>query len=473
MLNRSCRLLIGSALVVPFATSAWAQQIQIDESQLEGKSQACRSLAELVQDRSEPITGVSKQDIVTAINEDNKENCRDYRNTLRTADADTDEDRATDREKLTEQVDVSREATIQGEAEVAVPEPDVDVQVPGPNVRVKKQQPQVDISQEPMEIELEQRKPQVSVEIPDIVVHVDIPAPRLYVLRSDPEVQISNPDPEVEVSQGEPKITVTQRDPRLDVDLDLADDEDARQARDNRQDADATDGDMATRDRAGRDGQRVASDSEATQNEPDVNIVDADGEARTNYDGGGEPTLSYDQAEPRVTVEMPKQPTVEVEQTGEAKIVVETQEERDQRRQQRAADADDETRNDRAAISDRNRDRRMAAADEDDQSPRTGVRTMTVGDLMDMEVVTSDGEDLGEPEGFIERNGETHLVLGSGGFLGLGEKEVPVRMSKVNVRDDQLVVSTMSEEDVEAANDFEYDDSRELPDDHQVKLTSK
>jgi len=260
----------------------------------------------------------------------------------------------------------------------------------------------------------------------------------------------------------------TDPDPRLDVDLDLTDDETARDTDQDRrasnEDAqDATDADMATRDRAGGDPERVASGTEAEQSEPQVNIVDAEGKAKTSYDGGGEPTLSYDRAKPQVSVEMPKEPTVEVEQSGDPKVIVETPEEREKRRQQQDAAADDQR-------TGEDRNRRMAAADDDDETPATGMQTMTVGELMDMEVVTSNGEDLGAPEGFIEMNGETHLVLGSGGFLGMGEKEVPVRMSKVKVRDEELVVATMTEEDIEAANDFEYDESRELPDDHQVKL---
>ncbi|MBW3096676.1 PRC-barrel domain-containing protein [Pseudohoeflea coraliihabitans] len=484
------QLLISTAFVLPFTMSASAQTIEINPEQLEGKSAECRELGQLIMDRQEPVDTVSAEAVVAALNEDRAQECSTLQEQI--ADAgnadmraeDSEEVRAEDSEKLSEEVDVSETVTVEGEAEVTVPEPNVDVQVPAPNVRVTKQQPQVDITQEGLEVELEQQQPNVSVEIPEIIVRVDIPAPRVYVLRSEPQVQVSDPDPQIEVTQGEPQITVTQGDPQLNVDIDL--DEQADGAEGTQQNAMADDGT-----------QRVEGDTQLVQSEPQVEIVGTDNQPSYSYESG-EPRISYQRVEPKVSVMMSEKPSIEIQQSGEAEIILETAEEREQRRQQMQQQGQEQPQQDASATgqlapdegteaeqpadqaadqaaSDMNSTEEPAeemASDtaSSDQPQATSAQTMTVDQLMDMTVVTAGGEDLGEPEGFIKINGETHLVVGSGGFLGIGEKEVPVPMTNVNLRGDQLVITTLTEDQIEAADDFDYDDDLELPDEEQIEV---
>ena len=89
-----------------------------------------------------------------------------------------------------------------------------------------------------------------------------------------------------------------------------------------------------------------------------------------------------------------------------------------------------------------------------------------------VDVVTADGENLGNPEAVIDENGQQYLLLSSGGFLDIGDKIVPVPMANVSVVEDQLVLGQMTEEDVERARDFEYNEEAALGDDRPVMLSN-
>ena len=441
-------LLLSTVLTAPFVMTAHAQGIQINEEALVGMSDACLELAELVQNRQEPIEAAQTQEIVDAINEDRAEVCVTLREdiVMATEAGETTEET----ERLSEEVNLSEEATIEGEAVVSVPEPEVDVQVPAPNVRVTEQHPQIDITQDPAQIELTQAEPQITVEIPEIIVRVDIPAPQVYVLRQDPQVRVTSADPQVEVTQGEPRISVRQADPELDIDLGV----DAGEAP-------TEETPIAEAGQQSEGLEEVGGDVSVAGTEPQVEIVQAEGQPQMTYETG-EPALSYESAEPRISVLMAEQPQIEVQQSGEATVILETPEEREQRRQQQQANASQQDAGQQVAQSDQ-------AGAQGQTSAGSGA-VMTVGEIMDMEVVTADGEELGAPEALIDVNGETNLVVEDGGFLGLGANSVPVRLSRVTIRDGQIVLENMTEDDIEAASNFQYDENVRLPEDQRIQV---
>lgn len=444
-------VLLGTVLSAPFAVTAGAQQIQINDSALTGLTEECQQLAQLVKDRDPSMIDTPREDIVDAINTDTAADCTAIRTEFETVlrDVQNGEDSARvteeDSERVTEEVDLSEEATIEGEAVVTVPEPEVDVRTPAPRVRVTEQQPRVAITDQSAQIELEQERPRIAVEIPEIIVSVDIPAPKLYVLQQEPQVEYSEDDPQVEVMQGEPQIRVSQADPELNVDLDV----------------EAGEGDEAMAEAEARDtaegGQpeQVSGDVDVAENEPQVEIVQAEGGPELTYNAG-EPNLSFEQLEPAISVTMAEQPTIRVQQSGEATVVVETEQQRQERRQQQQAAAE----------------RPEGQAQETAQAEAEGGATMPVSDLMVMEVVTADGAELGAPAAFVELQGRTHLVVENGGFLGIGGKEVPVPMQRVSIDGDQLLLDEMTEQEIEAANNFTYDENRRLADDQQIRLGS-
>lgn len=440
-------LLLSTAITLPLGGLSMAQSpIDINEDALAEKSQECQMLATAYKDASDPSV-ISRDDVVTAVNDDLTEECATLEDRL-TAQAQISEDSTeasdTETENVSERVDLSQEATIQGEAEVTVPDPNVDVQVPAPTVNVTKQQPQVSVTGQAADIQVNQKRPTVTVEIPEIIVRVDNPAPDVYILNPNPDVSVSTADPQVDVEQGDPQVEVTQADPELNVDLGVDAGGDPEQA-------------QATTDPSGTDGsqmQNVEGDTAVSQDEPTVEIVQAEGEPQVNVDQS-EPKVSFEGAEPQVSVTIAKQPTVEIQQSGQPNVVIETPQERQQRLEEQQASQE------------------QGEPAQQNAEAETAGSKMAVRDLMNMEVVTVDGEDLGNPEAFVELEGEPNLILSSGGFLGLGVKEVPVRMSRVTLEGDRLVVESMTEDDVEAASDFEYDSNVVLADDEVIQLSQQ
>ncbi len=451
MKNVTRTLMLGTALSFPLAGFVNAQTLEnMSEEDLRGKSAECRSLVEVMQSGDLPAL-IPVSDLTAAVEEDSTEDCvmltRTISDERERLGATTAEDSATaeveDSETVTEELDLSEDATIEGQARVTVPEPDVDVQVPAPNVTVMKQLPRVTVNETPLDIQIAQKQPNVEVEIPEIIVRVDIPAPDVYILSSDPEVSVSTADPQVQVEQGEPTVSVTQRDPELNVDLGV--DPEGTAQTDTAQNAvDAeTDGDA----------NNVAGNTEVARTEPQVAIQQAEGEPNVTVEGG-DPAVSYEKSEPKISVVMANQPTVDVQQGGEPNVVIETAQEREQRLSTQNQPATEQ-----------------AAVQEDVQEQQNqNVVTATVDELTNMDVLTSDGENLGQPSGIIERDGQTVLVLSSGGFLGLGAKEVPVPMDRVTVQDGALVVETMSEEEVEEASGFNFDDEQRLEGDRTIEV---
>ena len=112
--NHYLRLLMGTALVTPFALSAWAQTGQIDQSTLPEKSAECRTLAETVETREQPLADDARTRVVAAVNNDRTEECvtlsRQLQANATNQNADQDTDQAS--EQLSEQVDLSKQVEI-------------------------------------------------------------------------------------------------------------------------------------------------------------------------------------------------------------------------------------------------------------------------------------------------------------------------------------------------------------------------
>lgn len=438
-------LLIGTSVLSINAASA--QTITIDQSALESRTDECRALGELVMERDATLEAVETETVVDAINQDSPEQCATLRQQIADANPmEQDEDQARASGEATETVNLSEEATIEGEAVVSVPEPNVDVELDPPKVRVTEGQPNVDITQGAPEIELRQERAQIDVEIPEIIVRVQIPAPTIYMLQENPRVSISDPDPQVEVSQAEPRVTVTQGEPELKVDLGVEEGE-----------TDTNETEMASaREQDGSEDEIRTQEEVEGSGEPEVEIVRAEGDPQITYQSS-EPSLSYEGSEPEIRVAMANRPTIELSQSGEPRVVVESAEERQQRRDTEAAENTQQ--------QDENAEQPQDTADAEQ-----GAGMMTVADLMEREVRGADGESLGYPEAVIEMNGQPNIIVADGGFLGLGETEVPVPLSRVSMQDGYLLLQQMTEEEIEDASDFEYDANLELPGDHQLNL---
>lgn len=93
----------------------------------------------------------------------------------------------------------------------------------------------------------------------------------------------------------------------------------------------------------------------------------------------------------------------------------------------------------------------------------TDSAAISVDDMMGKTVRGSDGESLGSVEDIIidPQSGEARqLVLSSGGFLGIGAKQIAVDLASANLssQDDALVLPNMTQADVEAMPEFEMEE---------------
>lgn len=81
---------------------------------------------------------------------------------------------------------------------------------------------------------------------------------------------------------------------------------------------------------------------------------------------------------------------------------------------------------------------------------------MLVGDIVGQNIVGSNGEDLGTVDYVIDNGGEMAVVVGVGGFLGIGQHEVAIPLSDITQGGEgSLMLNAMTEDDLKALPEVE------------------
>ena len=100
---------------------------------------------------------------------------------------------------------------------------------------------------------------------------------------------------------------------------------------------------------------------------------------------------------------------------------------------------------------------------------------MTVGEIVGMNVYSTNNEDVGEID-YVVRDGDTYAaVIGIGGFLGLGEYTVAIPLEQFSMVDGEiegLKLSSWTEEELEAQPEFDESGDVGLEDDYRIEMTS-
>ncbi|MCB2054601.1 MAG: PRC-barrel domain-containing protein [Geminicoccaceae bacterium] len=80
---------------------------------------------------------------------------------------------------------------------------------------------------------------------------------------------------------------------------------------------------------------------------------------------------------------------------------------------------------------------------------------LTVDQIEDMDIVNAAGDEIGEVEEvLVDENGQAvAVVVESGGFLGIGDRESIVMLDQLGLQGDQLV-TTLSKEELESAPEW-------------------
>lgn len=110
---------------------------------------------------------------------------------------------------------------------------------------------------------------------------------------------------------------------------------------------------------------------------------------------------------------------------------------------------------------DAEKDREQAVKLSDYEGP------LTVGELEDYDVHNMNGEDIGAVDEVLttERGEATHLLIGHGGFLGIGDKDTAVPLDRARIStQSQTIYLDISEEQMDKMPDYdeiEYREDRE------------
>src|ERR671910_903374 len=286
----------------------------------------------------------------------------------------------------------------------------ITVQQPAPAVRVEQAAPQVTVQQQQPNVTVRQPNPEILVRQPAPTVTVNIPQPEIIVRMPQPEVNVAQAQPQVDVRQAQPNVQVTQpQQPQVQVTPAQP---------------------------------QVAVQQQGTQ--PNAQVQQAE----------GQPQIRYERAEPQVTVNQAQgQPNVRIERAeGQPAQGAQTQQPATTAQvpappaPPATAPAPTTTQTQTAATATQPSATGTVAAG-------TGAARQfsSVSELEDMNVYNARGNQLGEVEDvLIGPNNQTFLVVGFGGFLGLGERKVVLPLDRFQLQNDRLVIAGMEEEQLRA-----------------------
>jgi sporulation protein YlmC with PRC-barrel domain len=304
---------------------------------------------------------------------------------------------------------------------------------------------------------VEQPRPRVTVTDPRSQVNVEQPRPRVTVRQQAPTVTIDQPPPEVVIHMPPPNVDVQDREPKVSVNVPP----------------------------------------------PQVNVEQQAGSARVQVQGRSDEAadeaaqVQYQRARPQVKFERAGEPRVvyrPTEQEPKVRYESERQSAASTRQQQVASSRSGSTAQSSDAQTDaqqsatarrerqgeqnwRDRARQLTRAEEtssttsgrgkSDKSADSNLTQgagidssatlMLVSRINDMPVYNARGQKLGEVEEVVvdENTNARFVILASGGFLGLFQDEVALPVERVHAKGDHLVVSGLTDQDIDNMQDWE------------------
>ncbi len=94
---------------------------------------------------------------------------------------------------------------------------------------------------------------------------------------------------------------------------------------------------------------------------------------------------------------------------------------------------------------------------------------MTVADLNGTDVMDANGDVIGNITDVIQGPGEGEVVIGIGGFLGIGQYDVAMGLSDLSFNaEEQAITVSMTREELEALPEYDATDMESLPPETQV-----
>ena len=92
-------------------------------------------------------------------------------------------------------------------------------------------------------------------------------------------------------------------------------------------------------------------------------------------------------------------------------------------------------------------------------APATGKQAIPVARLKRMNLYNDRGDKLGDVERVLQSaDGNFHIVIGAGGFLGIRERDVRIPLERVTIRGDRLMIHSLTGDEVKTMPVFDRND---------------
>lgn len=389
---------------------------------------------------------------------------------------------------------------------VLVSDPQVMVEQSSPNVQVKQPQPDVAVNTGPPQVTVNQAQPQVQVQMTPPKITIDMPKPQILVEMPDPTVDVSMPEPRVTVSQDEPTVRVEQGEVQMSM---------GKQDIEGEQPA----------DQQGKEAADSGANVDVEQSKAVVNIEDAD-PADVEI-SESKPQVTYNSAEPNIQVDQGGEPQVSFNQSGEANVQIrqmsaeETRQASAQQNSDRMRDQQDQSQQASAgrdadrmqdrqdqnqqASAGQNNDQKQDQQGQDQQAsaeqtpdeettasvnasndgqvsvvgqnntsgPGNASQILTADQIRDLSVRGANGDTIGDVEEVFVRDKIAYVVVGNGGFLGLGEKQIALPISDMTFRQNTLVMRDVTEDEAEDMQEFSEGDFQTVSGDQQIEINQQ
>jgi len=266
---------------------------------------------------------------------------------------------------------------------------DIVVQQPAPTITVEQPPPQISVQQVPPNVSVRQRQPQIVVHQPAPVVRIDIPQPEITVRMPPPEVNVEQASPEVAVQEQKPTVQVTQPEaPQVQVGS----------------------GDQAS-----------------------VSVAKPPA-AKVQVEQVGEPQVTYERAEPQVTINQSKEPP---------KIRIEHLDEQ--------ASATNRASPETTGSLNNSQNAGTAAG---------SVQQIAASDLKGLKVSNENGEQVGTADGLVKssQDNKIYVVIRQDGFMGLDKKMIALAVDDLILDRDVIIIPNVNNEQIAAYPAFQPSD---------------
>ena len=497
LMKQSIRILLsGTALCLPLLGTAYAQQADQDG--------ACANLRQMINesdgrlaDKLGDAEKVAKADdnadcgeLVVLIGKSRQDPQNDGQETARDPDAQdqpqqTAEDpnnvdtqtkgfRASD--TVSDTVKITKEAVVEGDVDVRMPKADVDVEQPGSQVRVQPGNASVNVDRRAPRIEVRQARATIQVDLPQPVITIDQPAPEIVVTMPEPGVSLDRSRPQIQVTTPDPQVTVSQGKPEVDVDVD------AKLVDPNSAEAKQAGNDQVTtriEPQEGDTAEGAQADVNVSKDDPKVQLVQPEQDAQVAFDAAGQPSIDYQSADPSVKVNYTGDPKVRVRQVGKPEVTFNrSQPGQNGNRTASAAQGGQQQSEGRQAQDQQGQRRQLSDKDtarllgvpSDGAANVSGTREVQIANLVERDVVTTSGEELGEVSRVVSNDGQPYVVVEYGGFLGFGQDEVALPAQRVALRGDKVLLLGLTERDIDAMPDYDTGREQNMAQDASLKL---